>query len=111
MEIIKHQDSHKISTSDWNRQSLRKCLLALGFTDAEMRFRKGARFILESWTGEEKDLLKLVKDKWKEKAVYFHEANHNDPEQWKNVNSLYSAILKKIHKYILFSIVSTFYKK
>jgi hypothetical protein len=61
-----------------------------------MRYRKGARSILDGWTGEEKDLLEKVKKKWKGQAVIHHEASGGDPEQWKNVNSLYSAILKKI---------------
>ena len=85
-----------IPANNWNKQSLRKCLNGIGLSDDEIRLRKGGRFILNGWTGEERDLLDLVKKKWKEQVRIHHEANKGDPEKWKNVNTLYSAILKKI---------------
>src|SRR5690606_27342864 len=74
---------------------LKQCLLALGFSLEEMRYRKGCRSIIENWVNEEKELLELVKKRWKELAVQYHEARGGDPEKWKNVNAIYSCALKK----------------
>jgi hypothetical protein len=86
---------------NWSRKTLKQCLIALGFTLEEIRFRKGARFILQNWTGEERDLFQKVKKKWKALSVRHHEANGGDPEQWKNINSIFSSIEKKMHRYIV----------
>ena len=87
---------HNIPIDDWGRKTLKQCLSALGFSKEEMRYRKGQISILKNWFAEEKALLDLVKKRWKEQVVIYHEANNGDKEKWKNVNSLYSAILKKI---------------
>src|SRR5512136_17353 len=87
----------KLEDLDWHKQSLRKCLHALGLSDEEIRYRKGARAIVLGWTGEVDNLQKLVHDKWKVQVVKCHEANNGgDPEQWKRLNSIYSTILKKL---------------
>lgn len=86
----------KLPAQEWGRRTLRYCLTALGFTPSEMRYRKGGRSILQSWTGEERDLLEKAKKKWKSQLIPHHEVNGGDPEQWKALNSLYSTIVKKI---------------
>jgi hypothetical protein len=89
--------SYHIPANDWKNVSLKRSLRALGFSDEETRFRPSVKSILDCWIGEEKTLLELVKAKWKKLVVIFHEASETaDVEQWKNVNSLYSAIVKKI---------------
>jgi len=97
MELtLSTQRPHTIADNNWAKQSLRQCLLALGLTDQQIRYRKGIRYILQSWTGEEKTLISLVKKQWKSLVVQHHEATGDDPEQWKRANALYSAILKKV---------------
>ena len=86
-----------IATSNWSKQSLRVCLKTLGISEKEMRFRRGARFILQDWTGEERGLIDLARRRWKTLVVRCHE-NGSSPDrvQWMNVNSIFSAILEKI---------------
>lgn len=86
---------------DWYSQSLRSCLHFLGISDDEMRFRKGARRIIESWKDQENDLLELIKRKWKKQVVLYHEAAQNgDVEKWKEINTVYSAAVRKISSYL-----------
>lgn len=99
MQIIKSNNPLLIN-DDWNSRSLRKCLIALGLTDLEMRYQKGARRILDSWTGEVESLLELVKKKWKQQVIKYHEATGGDIEKWKIVNTIYSAAIKKISPYL-----------
>src|ERR1035441_8326217 len=86
-----------IATSNWSKQSLRVCLKTLGISEKEMRFRRGARFILQDWTGEERGLIDLARRRWKTLVVRCHE-NGSSPDrvQWMNVNAIFSAILEKI---------------
>lgn len=89
-----------IDKKDWSKQSLRTCLHVLGVTDQEMRFKRGVRGIMECWKKDAQVLLDLVKKKWKAQVVVHHEANGGDPEEWKNLNCLYSVIAKRIAPYI-----------
>lgn len=93
--IVKHQ--HRVSLQ---KTTLRQCLVALGVTDAEMRYRKNARGIMISWTGEERELLDLVKRKWKRLAALHHEANGGDGEQWKQINQAYTKASNSIRYFL-----------
>lgn len=88
------------SEVNWSKKSLRYCLTSMGLTHEEMRYRAGARYLIESWTGEIETLIDLVKKKWKAQVIPLHEANGGDHEQWKNLNSLYSSILRKLGPYV-----------
>jgi hypothetical protein len=83
-----------------NKKTLRQSLLFLGITDGEMRYRKGARTIMESWTGEAETLLDLVKKRWKEKVKIHHEATGNNPDAWREYNVAYSTAIKKIAPFL-----------
>jgi len=96
--IITQAPPTKRNWSGQRARGLRWRLHALGISDAEMRYRPGVRHILGAWTGEEQTLLDLVKRRWKVLATRYHEANGGDPEKWKQVNTLYSAALKRIVK-------------
>jgi len=97
MEMILCSRPHKpASVLNWHKKSLRQCLMALGFTDKEMRCRKGASFLLDGWTGEIAVLLEMVKRRWKTLLIPLHEANGGNPEAWKNLNTIYSAAIQKI---------------
>ena len=95
------QKKRLIPRRDWSKQSLRKCLLALGISEEEMRYRKGARSVREFWAGEVEALMDLAKVAWKKRVVLVHEANDGgDPEQWKILNTIYSTVLKKLAPFI-----------
>jgi len=94
--VLVEKRQNPIDSRDWHKTPLRQCLHALGFTDAEIRHRKGLGFFMDGWTNEATTLLEMAKRRWKELVVPLHEANGGDPEQWKNLNSLYSAVVKKI---------------
>jgi hypothetical protein len=88
---------YKSQNLNWRKVSLRKCLLALGISNEEMRFRVGARMILDSWTGEVETLYQLAKSRWKEKVARYHEANNGgDPEMWLMYNQIFTAIEYKL---------------
>ena len=88
----------RLLTTSWHNFGLRQCLLALGFTDQEMRYERGVRFILDQWINEVPDLIVLIKKKWKAQVIHYHEANGGDHEQWTRWNSIYSAALKKVSR-------------
>jgi hypothetical protein len=96
LALVKWQPT-VIGANNWSKKSLRVCLKSLGISEKEMRFRKGARFILQDWTGEEQGLIDLARRHWKTSVIRFHENGSSpDPVQWMNVNSIFSSIVEKI---------------
>lgn len=91
------RSTRRIADVNWQQKSLRQCLKALGLSDHEMRY-SGCPLMI-SWAGNLPELIELVKRTWKQQVVKVHEATGNDPHQWKMLNIVYSATLKKISKY------------
>lgn len=87
-----------IPSLDWHKQSLRRCLHALGISDGEMRYSKAP--ITRIWAGHIRELIDLVKRAWKREVIKVHEATGNDPEQWKMLNVVYSAAMRKLAPYL-----------
>ena len=96
MELIKTDRRKAIGLP--KRMSLRQCLKSLGFSDEDIRCRKGQSNILQNWTNEYDKLLEMAKKKWKELSVFHHEANGGDPKKWADLNSIWSQIKTSISK-------------